>query len=106
MAHTSFVTFQLILMYMIAYNLITGTKVRCSMSFSYKVYIVCNSLFTSLQFCFLRYFVLLMLTDGIISDMAQTKEAIVTVRVLSLSFNSQMRFIKETMFFTICVNHI
>lgn len=35
---------------------------------------------------------LLMLTDGIISDMAQTKEAIVTVRVLSLSFNSQMRF--------------
>lgn len=27
-----------------------------------------------------RYFVLLMLTDGIISDMAQTKEAIVNVR--------------------------
>ena len=29
-----------------------------------------------------RYFVLLMLTDGIISDMAQTKEAIVTVSLV------------------------
>ena len=49
----------------------------------YVDYCVCNvqSLFTSLQLCFVfRYFVLLMLTDGIISDMAQTKEAIVTVR--------------------------
>lgn len=31
-----------------------------------------------------RYFVLLMLTDGIISDMAQTKEAIVNVRKVAV----------------------
>lgn len=31
-----------------------------------------------------QYFVLLMITDGVISDMVQTKEAVVNVRLLHL----------------------
>ena len=46
-----------------------------------------NSAFTGVAFLLLsRYFVLLMLTDGIISDMDQTKEAIVTVNCFHCLF--------------------
>lgn len=33
-----------------------------------------------------QYFVLLIITDGVISDMAQTKESIVNVRTLTIMF--------------------